>query len=179
MVQKIEKRYQLFVLLSLIFYSSLLSGCHYYMVTTVPQKSDYSVHLDLIDSTKYVIVHFKDSIFSLERVKVDTVGKSISGDLKEVARNHRSYKSGNTGKANRYYKKYQYPINEVHLYIDMEFNNRSKKFNVNYSEIYSVHIYNRDAASAVKPPLIAGLVVTGIAIIVVMLYFSLDGINVY
>ena len=106
------------LIVCLLSFSMCMSSCFlkFYKTDSLATVPEEKIN-NLSDTDKIVIVHYNDSIFSLQQVKVNS--DSIYGTIQSLDNMFRKYTSPSTEEPNKYKKKDEkIVLSQIHLYVD-------------------------------------------------------------
>jgi hypothetical protein len=126
---------------------NLTTGCYYYRVN-VPKNPDSSTIANLHTAKKFIVLHFEQSMWQLESIKIDE--KTIGGTLSEL-RLPTKYRETDPTRINRYYKNQKvdesWVLNEVHIHISEYIDLGNGKISFPFEAIKHIQIYDADEAA--------------------------------
>ena len=156
----------------------LMASCSsYYMVKNVPtERQDYVFWL-LEDTSRYVIVHFKNADLHYYQISVDRQKGIFKGKTEKISRNHQVWRTQKTDSINKYSKSEYSPLGEAHLTVDINHSVLDTFTEISIDQVTQVKHYAEkkpDAGEKGSRVAIVLIVVLGITLFLV---FSIQNIS--
>ncbi len=132
----------------LFAFLNMLAGCSYYHVNTLPVKSvDKTTLYNTLEQPRYFILHQGQHAWHMNNINVNEDKQEISCTTSDLPPDHLFYMSNKPKGVNRYHPKTQFPIYEVHIYIDQyaELNDSLKI--IPLGDVSKIEVYDKDAGA--------------------------------
>lgn len=159
-------RFTSFLLIAAMLHLS--TGCNYYMYTTAASTAE---GLEVITPDKYVIIHFQEEIWHLDRLTFDQDQKVLSGSKHDVTPEHEGHNNP-TQKANRYRKNVETPTNEVHIYVNSFVEEENNLISIPYHHITRIDIYDKAMEATIASHLVTSTAIATVAAFTLLLIWA-------
>ena len=128
----------------LIAFLNMLSGCHYYMVNTVPlTPGDNSAVNNTLAQPKYFILHHGEQVWHMENIKVDEGKQEITCSVSNLTPDHNFYQKTKSPGVNRYKVSSESPTYEVHIYISEYAELNASNLMIPVGAIQKIEMYDK------------------------------------
>jgi len=134
------------ILLSLAVIN-LSNSCTYYKVKDLTTSQE-DIEIKINDFNKmgyYAIVHSGNNTFHLDDIKIDQENKVLTGIVDSLSSKHIYKKARRENKTNRFKKKQQDPVSEIHINLKQTINPIiGTEITITLENIYSASLNKRD-----------------------------------
>ncbi len=155
----------------LFAFLNMLAGCSYYHVNTLPTKSvDKTTLYNTLEQPRYFILHQGQHAWHMNNIKVNEDKQEITCTTSDLPPDHLFYMSNKPKGVNRYHPKTQFPIYEVHVYIDQyaELNDSLKI--IPLGDVSKIEVYDKDAGATTASWVFGSIgIVIGVFVVILVI----------
>ena len=175
---RIRKKRALSSFISLVFSLALLNmmfSCSYFKVSEFESNSDSSKQQQINkfnQEQKYIVVHQNEKQYHLDDLNLDTEEQILAGKLVNLNKSHQHPKDPNVkiGKTYRYNKGKTDPLNEIHIYLNNNFDlEQNTNISIPISEVDRIAVVDKNVGKTIISIVGSTIGVLAVAIIIVAL----------
>ena len=175
---RIRKKRSLVTFISLVFSLALLNmmfSCSYFKVSEIESHSDSNKQQQIKkfnQEQKYIVVHQNEKQYHLDDLNLDTEEQILAGKLVNLNKNHQHPKDPNVkiGKTYRYNKGKTDPLNEIHIYLNNNFDlEQNTNISIPISEIDRIAVVDKNVGKTIISIVGSTIGILAVAIIIIAL----------
>ncbi len=168
----------------------MLFACSYFKVQQIEAATEAEKQAQINNfeqEQKYIVIHSQEVKYHLEKIDVNQDDQLLSGTLVPLNANHMHPKDPNIkiGKTYRYNKNKTEPLNEVHIYLNGNYDlEQGKEISIPISEVERIAVIDKNVGRTIINIVGSTLGVLALATIIVALtksscpfIYSYDGEN--
>ena len=161
--------YRVIALLLILPLLNLIVGCNYYKVTSY---QGHQASNQTVDPSRYVILHTPTESFNLQNIAIDKDQQSIHGKRAAITDIHQGHDQPQI-KANRYKKKKEHPVNEIHIYTNGVTEDANHNISIDLQDITTINVYDKQVGLTVTSYVFSVLGITAAAWVLIIIIILL------